>query len=183
MGTPINQTVERLLGVGFELVSVSDREVAMLREEFGSALGLEHDYFSFLEQLGLLSGRDLSMLTPGQILEERDRQLAFYDGGSFGDNPEEEESLRNEARFRTSLVPFQYGHGKGDLFCFVTLNRQAQGPLILDVYHDDFELAGPNCSGPLCDPEVATVFTYDFARHLEWVIDLVAETTSCPPEG
>lgn len=182
-GPSIEETVERLLGLGFELVSVADDDVAMLREEFGSVLGLKHEYFSFLEQFGALSGRHLSMLTPCQVFEERDRQLDFYEGGSFGDSPEEKENLRSEARFRTSLVPFQYRHGKGDLFCFVTLNRRAQGPLILDVYHDDFELAGPNCSGPLCDPQEVTVYTYDFAQHLEWVISLVTEETSYPPEG
>lgn len=166
------------LGIGFE--AVAPDEVERLRSSLAPMLGQSHAYFSFLRELGLIAiDGPFGMLGPKEVLEALSQQRSFYDNASFGDRPEDVQNMEREQAFRSTLIPFQFANSKGDFYCFVSSNRRAgeSDPLILDVFHDDFELAG------LEDPDATAAYTRSFAQHLDWVADVLALGSAYPPES
>lgn len=113
------------------------------------------------------------------MLAARVYQQEFFEGASFGDAPEDEANLAQEQAFRATLVPFQYAASRRDYFCVATANTTNAGPLIIDIYHDDFDLV--SSGDALSNPLRATVYTRDFAQHLAWIADLLAGTADKYP--
>lgn len=179
MAPRIDVVVRRLreLGAGFD--EVPARDVTRLRRALAGSLDAAHPYFGFLSQVGRLRGVEAEMLSPDEVLAQREAQRSFFEHASFGDTPEDEENLKKEQAFRATLVPFQYVQTRGDFFCFVTCNLTSAGPLILDVYHDDCELA--LTGDALTNPRRETVYTRSFAQHLSWIADGLARDAAYPP--
>lgn len=124
--TDLLAIVARYNGLGIEFEPVAKEEVERLRGLLGPMLGQNHAYFLFLLSTGILAiDGPYGMLRPSEVLEACRDQQTFYDGGSFGDTPEDVQSMEREQAFRSTLVPFQYAHSKGDFYCFVSSNRPA----------------------------------------------------------
>jgi hypothetical protein len=154
-----------------QLTPVKPEELRRLEDALGPAL--PPAYLQFIRQHGLFSATDARgqerarMLSPAEVLEEHQRQKEFMEDGSFGDAEEELEAARREAEVRSRLVPFQYvTRYASDFYCFDTGMRRATGPLILQAYHDDFDLA----AWLLDEAPDVSACTFDFEEHLRWVL-------------
>jgi hypothetical protein len=154
-----------------QLTPVDAKELRLLEDALGPVL--PGSYLQFITRHGLFSATDAQgheharMLRPAEVLEQHARQKEFMEDGSFGDEEEDLEAARMEAEVRSRLVPFQYiTHYVHDFYCFDTGLRRDTGPLILQAYHDDYDLAPW-----LLDesPDVSSC-TFDFDEHLRWVL-------------
>lgn len=180
MPLKVDGVVKRLRELGADFERVPAKDVARLRRAFAKTLG-DHPYFDFLARIGRLHGIKSEMLSPEEVLAQHEAQRRFFEHASFGDEPEDEENLRIEQAFRGTLVPFQYVRTRGDFFCFVTSNVTRAGPLILDAYHDDCELAHPGDA--LTNPRRKTPYTRSFTQHLAWLAEgLARDSGRYPPE-
>jgi hypothetical protein len=153
------------------LTPVKAEELRLLETSLGKEL--PEAYLQFLTRHGLFSATDAQggelarMLSPPEMLEEHAWQKGFMEGGSFGDAEEELEAARQEAEVRARLAPFQYiSRTVRDFYCFDTGLRRDNGLLIVNAYHDDFELAPWLLSE---SPDVSGC-TFDFDEHLTWVL-------------
>lgn len=174
----LRTSVERLEEAGLRFSRVSDAALDATRRQLEPLVGNAHPYLLMLEHCGVLAFRGAyGFLPPAELPRARQTQRSFFDGASFGDDEAAGARMRAEQEFRNQLVPFQYAKTTGDFFCFVAHNRTQQGPLILDVYHDDFELTG---GGALSDPTAETTYTRDFCQHLSWVADALIDGRDYP---
>lgn len=166
VGTPRALAAE-LLESGIEM-----RPVENLSSLWG--LGLPADYLSLIDTVGIVTGTDgYDMLTPSEVRDAVQRQHEFYDGATFGDSDEDQRALQAEAAFRRRLIPFQYVGTRGDFFCYLTSSNKPA--IILDVYHDDYELAGAAFD------EEPTPYTTDIIEHLRWVAQMIDNEGGYPP--
>ncbi|WP_239470162.1 SMI1/KNR4 family protein [Archangium violaceum] len=151
---------------------VGGKELSQLERTLGKVL--PETYLQFITQHGLFRATDgygherARMLSPSEVLERHEWYKEFVEEDSFGDEEEEMEAARREAEVRRRLVPFQYisNSNVSDFYSFDTGLRRATGPLIMQAYHDDYDLApwllaeAPDVSG--C--------TFDFDEHMSWVL-------------
>ncbi len=178
----MQSVVDRLTASGAVFETCASSEIATLRAELSPHLS-DHPYFEFLEQFGTLTGLGQhNMLRPAEVLLQRAEQMSFYDDGSFGDSPEDERLLQREQQFRDCLIPFQYARSGGDFYCFVTKNTTETGPLIADIFHDDFDLVDDeNGGGTMLNPALPTCYTRSLVEHLSWVADILDHEGDYPP--
>ncbi|NMO17859.1 SMI1/KNR4 family protein [Pyxidicoccus fallax] len=154
------------------LTPVEAAELEKLERALGSMLPAS--YLQFIARHGLLSVTDwrgqerARMLSPSEVMEGHEYQKDFIEEDAFGDEEEDLEAARREAQVRKRLVPFQYisSRAVSDFYCFDTELRRDTGPLILQVFHDDFELAPWLLDA---SPDVSFC-TFDFDEHLGWVL-------------
>ncbi len=172
------ELVKRLTQTGGTFRKASPADVRAMRQGLVGVLAA-HPYFDFVEHFGIFEAPRYAFLAPHDVLAARVYQQEFFEGASFGDAPEDEANLAQEQAFRCTLVPFQYAASRRDYFCLATANTTKAGPLIIDIYHDDFELVSNGDA--LSNPLRATVYTRDFAQHLAWVADLLAGTADKYP--
>ncbi len=158
----------RRLGHHFEVIRSGD--IDTLQARLGHLINADHPWFSFLRSVGILcTDGAYGMLSPDAVVEAHRAQETFYAQAVIGDQAEEADHVAKEQRFRSALIPFQYVHSTGDFYCFVTSNSTREGPLIVDIYHDDFELAG----GAFTDSALPTPYTRSFKEHLNWLADML----------
>ena len=153
------------------LTPVDAKELRILESALGKVL--PESYLQFITRHGLFSATDAHggelarMLSPAEVLERHAWQKAFMEGGSFGDEEEDLEAARREAEVRARLVPFQYvSRDVSDFYCFDMGLRRAEGLLIFQAYHDDFDLA----PWLLAESPDVSACTFDFDEHLTWVL-------------
>ncbi|MFP2929179.1 SMI1/KNR4 family protein [Pyxidicoccus sp. 3LG] len=155
-----------------QVTPVDGKELKQLELVLGQVL--PEAYLQFITRHGLFSATDwrgqerARMLSPAEVLERHAGFKEFVEEDSFGDEEDEKEAALRELEVRSRLVPFQYlAHSNvSDFYSFDTGLRRANGALILQAYHDDYDLApwlldeAPDVSG--C--------TFDFDEHLRWVL-------------
>lgn len=154
------------------IIPVRADELVQLERSLGEVL--PETYLQFITQHGLFlatdwTGRERArMLSPLEVLERHEWSKELIEEDSFGDEEDEREAALLEREVRSRLVPFQYiaDSNVSDFYAFDTGLRRDSGPLILQAYHDDYDLApwlldeSPDVSG--C--------TFDFDEHLRWVL-------------
>ncbi|GMU01592.1 hypothetical protein KH5H1_57120 [Corallococcus caeni] len=153
------------------LTPVDAKELHLLEGTLGKVL--PGSYLQFITRHGLFSATDARgcelarMLSPAEVLERHEWQKQFVEEGSFGDEEEELEAARREAAVRARLIPFQYvSYDVSDFYCFDMGLRRAEGLLIFQAYHDDFDLA----PWLLDESPDVSACTFDFDEHLTWVL-------------
>lgn len=154
-------------GVSFSRVSVAG--LRKLERKLGALLPPK--YLAFLEQRGVCSvidarGEALArLLKPHEVLQRHAWSQEFVDEFSFGDEPEDRASALRELELRKRLIPFQYvaRDSVSDFHCFDTGHRRRANVLIIDAFHDDFDLA----DWLLADSPDLSHCTFDFEKHLE----------------
>ncbi|QSQ22341.1 SMI1/KNR4 family protein [Pyxidicoccus parkwayensis] len=170
----LKERLEREKGLplqSIQLTPVDPKELRRLEDALGPVI--PPAYLQFITRHGLFSATDAHgqerarMLSPSEVLEEHTWQKECIEEGVFGDEEDELEASRQEAKVRSRLVPFQYvTHYVRDFYVFDMGLRRDTGPLIFAAHHDDFDLApwlldeAPDVSG--C--------TFDFDEHLRWVL-------------
>ncbi|WNG17043.1 SMI1/KNR4 family protein [Cystobacter fuscus] len=155
-----------------QVTPVDAKELRRLESTLGKVL--PEAYLQFITQHGLFCATNwrgmerARMLSPAEVLERHEWNKEFVEEDSFGDGEEEKEAARRELEVRRRLVPFQYIADSyvSDFYSFDKQLYRAKGALIMQAYHDDFDLATwlldetPDLSG--C--------TFDFDEHMRWVL-------------
>ena len=168
-----------------QVTPVGGEELRQLERTLGKVL--PEAYLQFITQHGLFRATDwrgeerARMLSPAEVLERHEWNKEFVEEDSFGDEDDEKEAARRELEVRRRLVPFQYIARSyvSDFYSFDTGLRRANGALILQAYHDDYDLAPwlldetPDVSG--C--------TFDFDEHMSWVLRECLEEGKWGPDG
>ncbi|MBJ6764149.1 SMI1/KNR4 family protein [Myxococcaceae bacterium JPH2] len=159
-----------------ELTPVDGTALRELERTLGELLPAS--YLRFVAQHGLLRVTDRAgieqarMLSPSEVLEFHEGFKTFVEEDSFGDEEDEREAALLELEVRRRLVPFQYIADPyvNNFYSFDTGLRQPSGPLIIQAYHDDYDLA----SWLLSDAPDTSSCTFDFDEHLRWVLKACA---------
>lgn len=151
---------------------VSAAEVAELERALGALLPPK--YLAFIKQRGVCftqntrGDRVVRMLRPAEVLELFAWSQEFVDEFSFGEREVDRQAALRELEVRKRLIPFQYVALEyvSDFHCFETGHRRGDDVLIIDAFHDDFELA----PWLLNDAPNLSHCTFDFEEHLERVL-------------